>query len=96
MTKTELIQRLVEQNPRLYQRDVDIIVSRIFKEIADALARNDRVELRGFGSFSVRRHDARRGRNPRSGEAVSVPEKHVPYFKAGNPIRDRLQSGPKG
>jgi integration host factor subunit beta len=95
MTKPELIQRLVEQNPHLYRRDVEIIVNRIFGEIADALARNDRVELRGFGSFSVRQRDARVGRNPLSGETVSVPEKHVPYFKPGRPIRNRLQVDPK-
>jgi integration host factor subunit beta len=95
MTKPELIQRLAEQNPHLNQRDVEIIVNRIFGEIADALARNDRVELRGFGSFSVRQRDARVGRNPLSGETVSVPEKHVPYFKPGRPIRNRLQVDPK-
>jgi integration host factor subunit beta len=92
MTKSELIQWLVEQNPHLYQRDVEIIVTRIFREIADALARNDRVELRGFGSFSVRQRDAHVGRNPRSGEAVSVEEKRVPYFRAGKPICNRLKS----
>jgi integration host factor subunit beta len=90
MTKSQLIQRLAEQNPHLYHRDAELIVSRIFKEIADALARNDRVELRGFGSFAVSHRDARVGRNPRSGGTVSVPEKHVPYFRTGRAMRTRL------
>jgi integration host factor subunit beta len=95
MTKSELIQRLAEQNPHLYQRDIEIIVTRIFTEIADALARNDRVELRGFGSFAVKHLDARVGRNPRSGGTVSVAEKHVPRFRTGRVMRARLRFDPK-
>jgi integration host factor subunit beta len=91
MTKSELVQRLAEQNPHLYQRDVEIIITRIFKEIADALARNDRVELRGFGSFAVKYRDARVGRNPTSGATVDVAEKHVPSFRTGKEMRDRLK-----
>ena len=79
MTKSELIQRLAERNPHLYQRDVELIVGAIFDEITAALARGDRVELRGFGAFSVKHRDARLGRNPRTGEGVSVDEKHVPF-----------------
>ena len=90
MTKSELIARLAEANPHLYQRDVERIVSTIFDEIAEALARGDRVELRGFGAFSVKQRDARIGRNPRTGESVQVEEKHVPFFKAGKLLRDRL------
>jgi integration host factor subunit beta len=90
MTKSELIQRLSERNPHLYQRDVELIVSAIFDEIGNALARGDRVELRGFGAFSVKRRDARIGRNPRTGDSVPVHEKHVPFFKTGKQLRERL------
>ena len=92
MTKSELIQRLAENNPHLYQRDVEIIVTAIFDEIASALSRGDRVELRGFGAFSVKRRDARVGRNPRTGDAVDVAEKHIPFFKTGKQLRDRLNA----
>jgi integration host factor subunit beta len=92
MTKSELIQRLAEQNPHLYQRDVERIVATIFDEISTALAEGDRVELRGFGAFSVKQRDARIGRNPRTGEAVNVSRKFVPFFKAGKDLRDRLNS----
>ena len=90
MTKSELILRLAEANPHLYQRDIDRIVSTIFDQIAGALARGDRVELRGFGAFSSKRRSARTGRNPRTGVAVQVPEKLVPYFKAGKGLRARI------
>lgn len=92
MTKSELIQRLAEQNPHLFQRDVERIVSTVFDEISSALAQGNRVELRGFGAFSVRTRDARIGRNPRTGEAVPVAEKFAPYFKAGKDLRERLNS----
>jgi integration host factor subunit beta len=90
MTKSELIQHLAERNPHLYQRDVERIVSTIFDEIAAALSRGDRVELRGFGAFSVKRRGARMGRNPRTGESVQVGEKHIPFFKTGKELRERL------
>jgi integration host factor subunit beta len=90
MTKSELIQRLAELNPHLYQRDVELIVSTIFEEVASALARGDRVELRGFGAFSVKQRGPRIGRNPRTGEAVQVAEKFIPFFKAGKELRKRL------
>jgi integration host factor subunit beta len=90
MTKSELILRLAERNPHLYQRDVERIVSTIFEEIAAALARGDRVELRGFGAFSIKERNARVGRNPRTGEAVQVSRKSVPFFKTGKDLRDRL------
>jgi integration host factor subunit beta len=96
MIKSELIARLAEANPHLYQRDVERIVSTVFDEISSALSRGDRVELRGFGSFSVKRRPARIGRNPRTGEAVNVAEKHVPFFKTGKELRERLNSGPSG
>ena len=90
MTKSELIARLAEMNPHLYQRDVERIVTTIFDEIASALAQGDRVELRGFGAFSVKKRDARQGRNPRTGQSVDVSEKAVPFFKTGKQLRQRL------
>lgn len=90
MIRSELIQRIADENPHLYQRDVERIVNTIFEEIIEAMARGDRVELRGFGAFSVKRRDARVGRNPRTGESVQVEEKHVPFFKTGKALRDRL------
>ena len=92
MTKSELVARLAERNPHLYHRDVERIVSTIFDEIGDALSRGDRVELRGFGAFSVKRRDARVGRNPRTGDAVKVGAKAVPFFKTGKQLRERLNS----
>ncbi|OAB55066.1 integration host factor subunit beta [Phormidium willei BDU 130791] len=93
MTKSELIQRLAERNPHLTHRDVERIVSTIFDEIAAALSRGDRVELRGFGAFSVKHREARTGRNPRTGEQVEVEEKSVPFFKTGKQLRERLNAG---
>ena len=92
MTKSQLIQRIAELNPHLYQRDVERIVSTIFDEISAALAEGDRVELRGFGAFSVKIRDARLGRNPRTGETVSVDRKAVPFFKTGKQLRDMLNT----
>ena len=90
MIKSELVQRIAEHNPHLYQRDVENIVNAILEEIVAALARGDRVELRGFGAFSVKHRDSRAGRNPRTGASVSVSEKDVPYFKTGKQLRDML------
>ena len=90
MTKSELILRLAEENPHLYQRDVERIVNTVFEEITKAMENGERVELRGFGAFSVKQRDARVGRNPRTGEAVQVEAKNVPFFKTGKLLRDRL------
>jgi len=90
MIRSELIQIIADQNPHLFQRDVERIVNTVFDEITNAMANGDRVELRGFGAFSVKKRDARVGRNPRTGESVSVNEKHVPFFKTGKLLRDRL------
>ncbi len=90
MTKSELILRLAEQNPHLYQRDVERVVTTIFDEISSALTNGERVELRGFGAFTVKERDARIGRNPRTGEAVNVSRKFVPFFKTGRELHDRL------
>ena len=93
MTKSELILRIGELNPHLYHRDVERIVATIFEEIATALARGDRVELRGFGAFSVKHRDARTGRNPRTGDTVEVSRKALPVFKTGKQLRERLNGG---
>ncbi len=96
MIKSELIQRIASRNEHLYQRDVETIVGTILDEITAALARGDRVELRGFGVFSVKKRDARTGRNPRTGEQVAVQEKSVPFFKTGKEMRERLNENYKG
>jgi integration host factor subunit beta len=94
LTKSELIAELAMANPHLRGQDVETIVATIFEEITYALARGERVELRGFGAFTVKHRDARTGRNPRTGEAVSVEEKSVPFFKAGKELRQRVNAGP--
>lgn len=96
MTKSELIQRLAERNPHLYLRDVEKIVETIFEEITKALVNGDRVELRGFGAFSVKKREARSGRNPRTGESVKVDAKRLPFFKTGKGLRERLNGGTGG
>jgi integration host factor subunit beta len=88
--KSELVQRLAEKNTHLYQRDIEKIVNAILDEVTTALADGNRVELRGFGAFSVKRREARLGRNPRTGAHVDVEEKVVPFFKTGKEMRERL------
>ena len=90
MIKSELVQHISTSNPHLYQRDVENIVNAILNEIVAAMARGDRVELRGFGAFSVKNRPARTGRNPRTGAHVSVAQKSVPFFKTGKEMRERL------
>jgi integration host factor subunit beta len=90
MIKSELVEAIALKNPHLYQRDVENIVNAILDEITVALSRGDRVELRGFGAFSVKNRPARTGRNPRTGVKVEVDEKWVPFFKTGKELRERL------
>lgn len=90
MTKSELIQRLAEMNPHLYLRDIEKIVETVFQEISNALAQGDRVELRGFGAFSVKHRESRVGRNPRTGDTVKVESKRLPFFKTGKALREKL------
>src|SRR5438034_2310652 len=90
MIKSELIQKIAATNQHLYPRDIETIVNVVFNEIVDALARGDRVELRGFGAFTVKHRAPRVGRNPRTGAAVSVAEKCVPFFKTGKDLRARV------
>ncbi|MGV6820802.1 MAG: integration host factor subunit beta [Parvularcula sp.] len=94
MIKSELVQIIVDQNPHLFQKDVERVVSAIFDAISSALERGDRVELRGFGAFSVKQRDARTGRNPRTGEPVAIEQKWIPVFKAGKDMRERLDRPP--
>ena len=93
MIKSELIHKIANTNPHLYHRDVERIVSTVLDSISTALASGDRVELRGFGAFSVKVRPARQGRNPRTGETVAVEEKRVPFFRTGKELRERLNSG---
>ena len=94
MIKSELVQMLASENPHLFQRDIENIVNAILDEVGDAMARGDRVELRGFGAFSVKNRPARTGRNPRTGAHVSVAQKSVPFFKTGKEMRERLNKTP--
>ncbi len=90
MIRSELVKKLALRNPHLVQRDIELIVDTFFQEITNAVARGDRAELRGFGTFSPRLRAAREGRNPRTGESVVVQEKVVPFFRSGKEIRERL------
>src|ERR687890_2142131 len=92
MIKSELVLKIAEQNPHLYQRDVEKVVNAILDTISDALARGDRVELRGFGTFAVKKRGSRTGCNPRTGDVVPVSEKAVPVFKTGKEMHQRLNS----
>jgi len=90
MIKSSLVKKLLKNNPHLIQKDIEIIVDTVLENIGETLSSNGRVEIRGFGTFSVRHRSARNGRNPRTGEAVVVPAKNVPMFKPGKGVRDRL------
>ena len=90
MIKSELVEKLADENPHLFQRDIENIVNAILDEVGNAMARGDRVELRGFGAFSVKHRPARAGRNPRTGAHVPVDQKSVPFFKTGKEMRERL------
>ncbi len=92
MIKSELVIKIAENNPHLYHRDVERIVNRVFDEITQAMHQGNRVELRGFGAFSAKERQARTGRNPRTGAAVDVTEKRVPFFKTGKELRQRLNT----
>ena len=93
MTKSELIAQLAERFPQLVAKDADYAVKMILDAMTDALARGDRIEIRGFGSFALNYRPPRTGRNPKSGEKVLVPEKYVPHFKAGKELRERVDVG---
>src|SRR5688572_9187341 len=96
MIKSELIQKIAQSNPHLYHRDVERIINTVLNEVIKALSDGDRVELRGFGAFSVKDREARIGRNPRTGTSVAVNAKRVPFFKTGKELRERLNQGQAG
>jgi len=96
MIKSELVQKIADHYPELYQRDAENVVNAILEEIGNALARGDRVEIRGFGAFSTKQRDARVGRNPRTGVHVPVEEKMVPVFRAGKEMRERINRSRNG
>ena len=96
MTKSDLIARLAERFPQLVAKDADFAVKMILDAMSEALAKGDRIEIRGFGSFSLNYRPPRVGRNPKSGDKVSVPEKWVPHFKAGKELRERVDSALNG
>jgi integration host factor subunit beta len=93
LTRSDLIAEIVASNPHLRVADAELIVTTVFDQITNALARGERVELRGFGAFAVKQRNARLGHNPRTGEEVSVKEKALPFFKAGKELRGRLNRG---
>jgi integration host factor subunit beta len=93
MLKSDLVWRISQQNPHLYLHDVEKIVDAIFDEITASLARGKRIELRGFGTFSVNVHEARTGRNPRTGALVPIPKRAHPHFKPGKEMKERLNRG---
>lgn len=93
MIKSELVAKLAQRYPHLYHRDVERIVTTVLDEITKALAEGKRVELRGFGAFSVKARPARMGRNPRTGEPVQVDEKRAPFFRTGKELREKLNNG---
>lgn len=95
MIKSELVQKLADENPNLFHRDIEKLVSIVFDQISEALQRGDRVELRGFGAFSVKHRPSRVGRNPRTGDPVPIDEKYSPFFKPGKELRDRLNGTAK-
>ena len=93
MTKSELIARLATRFPQLVAKDADFAVKMMLDAMSEALAKGDRIEIRGFGSFALNYRPPRTGRNPKSGDKVSVPEKYVPHFKAGKEMRERVDNG---
>ncbi len=92
MIKSELVQKIADKNPHLYHRDIERIVNAILDEAINAMKDGNRVELRGFGAFSVKSRNSRMGRNPRTGTSVEVIAKRVPFFKTGKELRERLNS----
>ncbi|MBL4583345.1 MAG: integration host factor subunit beta [Pseudomonadales bacterium] len=92
MTKSELIEKIAEQQPQLSLKDIELAVKAILEQMADVLATGRRIEVRGFGSFSLHYRSPRTGRNPKSGDPVRLQGKHVPHFKPGKDLRERVNS----
>ena len=93
MTKSELIERIVTHQGQLSSKDVELAIKTMLEQMSQALSTGDRIEIRGFGSFSINRRPPRTGRNPRSGESVQIPEKRVPHFKPGKALREAVDAG---
>lgn len=96
MTKSELIEAIAEKHNQLSQKDIDLSVKSILEQMVQSMEKGERIEIRGFGSFSLHYRPPRKGRNPKTGEAVELPEKYVPHFKPGKELRDRVNAGIKG
>lgn len=90
MTKSDLIEKISEKVKNFTKRDVEIIVDKIFDSIKDGLVSGDKIEIRGLGSFKVKEHGARKGRNPKTGEAIDIPAKKTPFFKVGKELKERV------
>ncbi|HEW97823.1 MAG: integration host factor subunit beta [Candidatus Parabeggiatoa sp. nov. 3] len=93
MTKSELIEAIALKQTQLSQKDIDLSVKTILEQMAVSLENGERIEIRGFGSFSLHHRPSRKGRNPKTGTPVELPEKHVPHFKHGKELRDRVNAG---
>lgn len=93
MTKSQLIEQLVDKNPQLSVRDVELVVKSLIDQMSESLSDGDRIEIRGFGSFSLHYRAPRVGRNPKTGESVTLTGKHVPHFKPGKELRERANAG---
>ena len=92
MTKSELVDKIVEANAMLTRKESEMVVNIVFDSMGDALRKGEKVEIRGFGSFTVRERDAREARNPKSGEIVNIPAKKTPFFKTGKELRERVDN----
>ena len=92
MTKSELVEKLVEVNTSLSRKESEIVVNLIFDSMSEALKNGEKVEIRGFGSFTIREREAREARNPKSGEVVKIPAKRTPFFKTGKELRERVNN----
>ena len=92
MTKSELVEKVVEKNPSLSRKESELVVNLIFDSMCDALKSGEKVEIRGFGSFTIREREAREARNPKSGDVVKIPAKKTPFFKTGKELRERVDS----
>lgn len=90
MTKSDLVEKIAEKNRNISKKDIEIIVNTIFESMRTSLIRGERIEIRGFGSFTVKSRNAREGRNPKTGEVVHITQKRVPYFKVGKELRERV------
>lgn len=90
MTKSDLVEKIAEKNRNISKKDIEIIVNTIFESMRNSLIRGERIEIRGFGSFTVKSRNAREGRNPKTGEVVHITQKRVPYFKVGKELRERV------